>query len=175
MFKKRIKPASYYAALYNKMKYIVPVGDMKIGQIPDILVADALGSCLCLTAYDPVSQVGGLLHAMLPLSKVNLQKAAVNPYMFVDTGIPALFEALLEHGFEKDHSAVKAVGCGNPMGSREVFKIGERNYSVLQEILVKEGVCLAAEDVGGTASRAVQLDLASGHTIISSNGTKRVL
>ena len=38
-----------------------------------------------------------------------------------------------------------------------------------------DGISLAAEDVGGTASRAVQLDLASGQTIIRSNGTKRVL
>jgi chemotaxis protein CheD len=157
------------------MKYIVPIGDMKIGQIPDTLITDALGSCLCLTVYDSVSQAGGLLHAMLPLSKINLQKAAINPYLFVDTGIPAVFQALYDLGLEKDNLVVKAVGCGNPMGSREVFKIGERNYSVLQEMLAKDGICLAAEDVGGTASRAVQLDLASGQTIISSNGTKRIL
>jgi chemotaxis protein CheD len=157
------------------MKYIVPVGDMKIGQMPDILVTDALGSCLCLTVYDLVSEVGGLLHAMLPLSKINLQKADINPFMFVDTGIPALFQALYAQGIEKDNLVVKAIGCGNPMGSREVFKIGKRNYSVLQEMLIKDGIRLAAEDVGGTASRTVQLDLASGQTIISSNGTKRVL
>lgn len=157
------------------MKYIVPVGDIKIGQVPDIIVTDVLGSCLCLTVYDSASQAGGLLHAMLPLAKINLQKAAINPFMFVDTGIPALFEALYAQGLEKDHLVVKAIGCGNPMGSREVFKIGKRNYRVLQEVLTRDGICLAAEDVGGTASRAVQLDLGSGQTIISSNGTKRVL
>jgi chemotaxis protein CheD len=157
------------------MKYIVPVGDMKIGQVPDILVTDALGSCLCLTVYDSASETGGLLHAMLPLAKINLQKAAINPFMFVDTGIPALFEALYAQGSEKCNLVVKAVGCGNPMGSREIFKIGRRNYSILQEVLSIDGIRLAAEDVGGTASRAVQLDLASGQTIIRSNGTKRVL
>lgn len=157
------------------MKYIVPVGDMKIGQVPDILVTDALGSCLCLTVYDSASQTGALLHAMLPLAKINLQKAAINPFMFVDTGIPALFEALHAQGSEKRNLVVKAVGCGNPMGSREIFKIGRRNYSILQEVLSIDGISLAAEDVGGTASRAVQLDLASGQTIIRSNGTKRVL
>lgn len=154
---------------------MVPLGDMKIGQVPDILFTDALGSCLCLTVYDSVSQVGGLLHAMLPLAKINLQKAAINPFMFVDTGIPALFEALYAQGVVKDNLVVKVVGCGNPMGSREVFKIGKRNYSVLQEMLAKDGIRLAAEDVGGTVSRAVQLDLSSGRTIIRSNGTERVL
>ena len=148
---------------------------MKIGQTPDLLATDALGCCLCLTVYDSISQAGGLLHAMLPLSKINTQKAAINPFMFVDTGIPELFQALSENGTAKDHWVVKAVGCGNPMGAKEVFKIGERNYRVLQEMLSKEGICLAAEDVGGTVTRKVALDLANGQTIVRINGTKKVL
>lgn len=157
------------------MQSIVPIGDMKTGHTPDLLATDALGSCLCLTVYDPSSQKGGLLHAMLPLSKINTQKAALNPFMFVDTGIPKLFQELSENGTHKDHWVVKAVGCGNPMGAKEVFKIGERNYRVLREMLSKEGICLTAEDIGGTVSRKVALDLSSGQTIIYSNGTERVL
>lgn len=148
---------------------------MKIGQKPEVLATETLGSCLCLTVYDPISQSGGLLHAMLPLSRVNTQKGIQNPFMFVDTGIPELFQALSESKTSKDQWKVKAIGCGNPMGDREVFKIGERNYRVLQEILSKEGICVAGEDVGGTISRKVALDLASGQTIVYSNGTERVL
>jgi chemotaxis protein CheD len=157
------------------MQSIVPIGDMKTGHTPDLLATDALGSCLCLTVYDPSSQKGGLLHAMLPLSKINTQKAALNPFMFVDTGIAKLFQELSENGTHKDHWVVKAVGCGNPMGAKEVFKIGERNYRVLREMLSKEGICLTAEDIGGTVSRKVALDLSSGQTIVYSNGTERVL
>jgi chemotaxis protein CheD len=135
----------------------------------------ALGSCLGLAVCDTGAGVGGLLHAMLPLSQVNKQKAARNPCMFVDTGIPALFEALLEKGANPSDMIVKAVGCGNPMGSKEVFKIGERNYRVMRELLKKAGVHLTAEDIGGTATRRVQLEIATGQTIISSNCTERVL
>jgi chemotaxis receptor (MCP) glutamine deamidase CheD len=42
-------------------------------------------------------------------------------------------------------------------------------------MLSKEGICLAAEDVGGTATRKVALDLANGQTIVRINGTKKVL
>ena len=148
---------------------------MKIGQAPEMLATEALGSCLCLTVYDPISQLGGLLHAMLPLSKINIQKAALNPFMFVDTGIPELLQALSENDTDKDRWKIKAVGCGNPLGAKEVFKIGERNYRVMQEMLSKEGLGLTAEDVGGTVNRKVTLDLASGQTIVHSNGTERVL
>ncbi|MGD2187874.1 MAG: chemotaxis protein CheD [Desulfobacterales bacterium] len=148
---------------------------MKIGQAEDLLVTHPLGCCLGLTVYDPTTRIGGLLHAMLPLSKINMMKADINPYMFVDTGVQALFEKLCQQGLLKTNWVVKAVGCGNPMGEKEVFKIGKRNYHVLQEILVKDGIRLAAEDIGGTASRSVQLDLATGQTIINSHGAKRVL
>jgi chemotaxis protein CheD len=67
------------------MKYVVAVGDMKIGQEVDIIATHALGSCLGLMAYGPVAKVGGLLHAMLPMSKINPDKAKANPSLFVDT------------------------------------------------------------------------------------------
>jgi len=156
------------------MQSLVPTGDMKIGQTPDMLATDTLGSCLCLTLYDPDLQMGGLLHAMLPLSKINSQKAALNPFMFVDTGIPELFQALPQNDTNKDRWQVKAVGCGNPMGAKQVFKIGERNYRVLLEMLSREGIRLAAEDIGGTVSRKVDLDLANGEPIVRSNSKTRV-
>lgn len=157
------------------MKYIVAVGDMKIGRSTDLVVTHALGSCLGLMVYDPVEKVGGLLHAMLPLSKINPEKAEKNPYMFVDTGVPAMFKALYEIGGLKSRMVVKAAGCGNPMGKNEMFKIGERNYTVLKKLLWKNNLLLETEDVGGTASRTVHFDISTGQTIISSNGTKRPL
>ena len=157
------------------MKYVVAVGDMKIGQEVDTIVTHALGSCLGLMVYDPIAKVGGLLHAMLPLSKINPDKAKTNPYMFVDTGVPTLFKALYEIGGQKSRMVIKAAGCGNPLGKNEMFKIGERNYTVLKKLLWKNNILLEAEDVGGTISRTVYLDLTTGQTVISSGGKKAEL
>ena len=157
------------------MRHVVAVGDMKIGQEADILVTHALGSCLGLVVHDPVAKVGGLLHAMLPLSKINPDKAGANPYMFVDTGVPALFKALYGLGGQKNRMVIKAIGCGNPLGKNEMFKIGERNYTVLKKLLWRNNVLLESEDVGGTPSRTVHFDVATGKTVISSNGSKREL
>ena len=157
------------------MRHVVAVGDMKIGRDADLIVTHALGSCLGLVVYDPVEKVGGLLHAMLPLSKINPDKAKANPYMFVDTGVPALFKALYEIGGQKSRMVIKAAGCGNPLGKNDMFKIGERNYTILKKLLWKNNILLKTEDVGGTASRTVHLDVATGQTIISSNGKKRNL
>ncbi len=157
------------------MRYIVVVGDMKTGQKGDMIVTHALGSCLGLMVYDPKANVGGLLHAMLPLSKINPEKAKANPYMFVDTGVPALFKMLYELGGKKQRMIVKAAGCGNPLGKNEMFKIGERNHTVLKKLLWKNNILLEKEDVGGTSSRTVHFDITTGQTVISSNGIKREL
>ncbi len=157
------------------MRQVVVVADMKIGRVGDVLVTHALGSCLGLMVYDPQEKVGGLLHAMLPLSKINPQKAAENPLMFVDTGVPKLFEELYALGARKDRLVVKAAGCGRPIGNNELFKIGERNYTVLKKILWKNSILLESEDVGGTASRTVYMHVSTGRTMISSNGKEMEL
>jgi chemotaxis protein CheD len=152
------------------MKHIVMVSDMKLGQNGDLLVTHALGSCLGLTVWDPQLKVGGLLHAMLPLSRINPEKAKANPYMFVDTGVPAMFRELYELGALKSRLIVKAAGCGTPLSNNEMFKIGERNFTILKKLLWKNNVMLKGDDVGGAKSRTVHFDLASGQVTLTSKG-----
>ncbi len=159
----------------EQMRHVILVGDMKVGKEQDILVTHALGSCLGLMIYDPAVKVGGLLHAMLPLSRINPQKAEANPFMFVDTGVPELFKSVYEMGGQKARLVVKAAGCGQPLGNNEMFKIGERNYTVLKKLLWKNGVLLESEDIGGNASRTVHFEISTGQVMISSSGTKKKL
>ncbi|WAC07073.1 MAG: chemotaxis protein CheD [Thermodesulfobacteriota bacterium] len=148
---------------------------MKIGRAGDILVTHGLGSCLGLMLYDPVVKVGGMLHAMLPLSSVNPQKAESNPFMFVDTGVRLLFKEMYAFGGEKNRMKVKAVGCSQPADKNELFRIGERNYTILRKLLWKNSVLLEAEDIGGTISRTVFFEISSGRTVIVSAGNERLL
>ena len=157
------------------MKQIVQVGDMAVGKRGDEIVTYALGSCLGLMVYDPVAQVGGMLHAMLPLSKINPEKAETNPYMFVDKGVPILFKEVYGLGGQKERLIVKAAGCGSPMGKNEMFKIGERNYTVLKKLLWKNGILLKAEEVGGDISRTVHFEISTGRVIIRSGRQERYL
>ena len=157
------------------MKQLVQVGDMKVGVKGDEIVTYSLGSCLGLMIYDPVAHVGGMLHAMLPLSKINPEKAETNPYMFVDKGVPILFKEVYDLGGQKERLIVKAAGCGSPMGKNEMFKIGERNYTVLKKLLWKNGILLKAEEVGGDISRTVHFEISTGRVIIRSGRQERLL
>ncbi|MGD9140334.1 MAG: chemotaxis protein CheD, partial [bacterium] len=91
----------------KKTTQTVKLADMRVSGGDSVLVTHALGSCLGLMIYDPAEKVGGLLHAVLPLSTVNPERARTNPLMFVDLGVPRLFRAAYELGAERARLVVK--------------------------------------------------------------------
>ncbi|MBI2886039.1 MAG: chemotaxis protein CheD [Chloroflexi bacterium] len=151
----------------------VGVADMKISTNRDVTLATyALGSCLGISLFDPVAGVGGLLHVMLPVSTLNPQKAQENPYMFVDTGLPRFFQECYKAGARKERLVVKVAGGAsiNRSEQDDYFQIGRRNFVVLRKLLWKNEVLLRTEDVGGTVSRTMYLELVSGAVTLSHNG-----
>ncbi len=149
---------------------IVEMADMKVGKGSGRIVTYALGSCIGMAIYDPSVKVGGILHYMLPDASLNPEKAKENPYMFGNTGIPKLFKAAYQLGAKKPRIQVKIAGGANVIGSKGAFNIGKRNYMMARKMLWKNGVLIAAEDVGGTVSRTMILDLGTGDVLIKCPG-----
>lgn len=150
---------------------VVGISDMKVSNNPDeVLITYSLGSCLGVIIYDPVARVAGMLHSMLPLSKIDPHKAAASPYMFVDTGIPLLFREACRLGAEKKNIIVKAVGCSSLLDEKGFFKIGERNFTVLRKLLWKNNILIEKQDIGGSLSRTASIIVDSGSVKIKSGG-----
>lgn len=134
------------------------------------IVTYSLGSCLGVTVYDPVKKIGGLLHLMLPDSKIDVQKAANSPFMFVDTGVPRLFHAAYNLGADRSRLILKVAGGAQLLDEQGVFNIGERNFLALTAILARNGINIHSRDVGGMASRTLRFDLTNGNVSIKSPG-----
>jgi len=142
---------------------VVGVGDCRVAAPPAGSVSTyALGSCLALVVYDWRLRVGGLLHVMLPDSSIDPAKAGTNPFVYVDTGVPRLFRRLEELGCSKHSVRCCVTGGASMMADSSHFEIGKRNYLALKKTLWRLGVFADHEDVGGTESRSVRLDLESG-------------
>jgi chemotaxis protein CheD len=151
---------------------------MKVSSQPgDLIITHALGSCLGLTIYDPVAGVGGMLHVMLPLSTIDLRKAAQNPCMFVDTGVPRLFLESYKAGAQKQRLIVKVAGGASTKthNDEDYFEIGKRNFIMLKKLLWKNGVILKAHDVGGNSSRTMSLEVGTGDVRLRVNGIETKL
>jgi len=153
------------------MNLIVGMGGMQVSKDPRVtIVTYALGSCIGLTLFDPVAQVGGLLHFMLPESSTNPEKALKNPFMFADTGVPVLFQEAYRLGGEKGRMRVRAVGGAQLLDDSGYFSIGKRNYMILRKILAANNVPLQGEDVGGQFNRTVRLEISSGRVWVKTSG-----
>jgi chemotaxis protein CheD len=158
------------------MQHTVGISEMKVSLNPeDRLITYSLGSCVGLALYDPVAVVGGMIHCMLPLSKIDSVKAQATPEMFTDTGVPLLLQTMLDRGALKSRLVAKVAGAASLLDERGTFRIGERNYIVLRKILWKNDILIAAEEVGGTIARTLCLHMDSGKTTIKACGTEREL
>lgn len=152
-------------------RVVIGISDMQISHRPeDLLVTYSLGSCIGVTIYDPVARIAGMIHCMLPLSKIDPQKAKNTPCMFVDTGVPFFINEAYRLGAEKKRIIVKIAGCSSLLDSKGLFKIGERNHTVLRKILWKNNMLIEKQDIGGNISRTVSIEVATGRVVIKSGG-----
>ncbi len=154
----------------------VDISDLQVTNDPNaILVTYALGSCIAVMLYDPRLKVAGMIHYMLPSSKTNPEKAAVQPAMFADTGVPLLFESMYAFGCRKEHLIVKVAGGGKLYEDNGIFDIGRRNYTVLRKLFWKNNIMITSEDVGGSKSRTARLFTNDGRVVVSSQGEESEL
>jgi chemotaxis protein CheD len=154
---------------------VVDIADMIISENPqETLVTYSLGSCLGITFYDPSIPIGGMIHCMLPLSKIDPQKAKERPAMFVDTGVQQLLRHLFQRGLRKARTLVNVAGGAHVLDNQGLFKIGERNFTVLRKILWKNNMLMNIQDVGGNTSRTIRLDIGTGRFVIKTGGQETV-
>lgn len=141
-----------------------------------VLVTYSLGSCIGVAIYDPVARVGGLLHYMLPESSLDPGKATNNPYMFADTGIPALFKAAYKLGAKKQRLKVVVVGGSQILDQKGFFNIGKRNETAVRKMFHRNNVIIDYTDVGGVVNRTIKLAVDNGDVWlkVSGKGEKKI-
>jgi chemotaxis protein CheD len=155
---------------------VIGVSDCQVSGQPDsVLVTYALGSCIAISACDPQSKVGGLLHFMLPESSLDAAKARQNPSMFGDSGIQLLIQMLKQKGLNPRRCTWTVTGGAQVLDGQGTFQIGKRNYLAAKKLLWKEGLLISGEAVGGEVSRTVRLELDSGKFWIREGGGREMV
>lgn len=160
------------------MVYTIGVADLKIsGDVTDVLITYALGSCLGITVYDIKLKRAGLLHCMLPDSSLDRNKAAGNPFLYVDSGMKTMLDDFYRRGSRKHDLLIRVAGGSSSKVNEEedFFQIGRRNFVSLRKYLWDEGLMLKAYDVGGYGSRTVTLEVGNGKMLIKSKGSLKEL
>jgi chemotaxis protein CheD len=149
---------------------VIGIGELTVSNVPTHRIAThAIGSCIAVCVFDPVVQVAGMLHFLLPEASINPSRAQADPAVFADTGIPLLFQAAYAYGLDKKRAIVKIVGGAEmPRTGNAGFNTGRRNVIAARNILWRNGIFLAGEDVGGTHARTIHLSVETGRLQIFS-------
>jgi len=155
---------------------IVDIADCKLAAAREgEILTYALGSCVGVVIHDPVAGVGGLLHILLPDSRLSPEEAARNPFKFADTGIPEMFHQAYRLGAEKRRLNVFLVGGSALSDQNGVFAVGVKNVTAARKILWRAGVFVQAEATGGSLSRTLRLDLKTGDVAVRIPGQPEFL
>ena len=156
----------------EKQKRVVGVGQYAVSDGEDQqLITYSLGSCIGLTLWDPTTGVCGLLHAQMPLSRMAPERSKKRPALFVDTGVAAMLEELLGLGATRRQLVACVAGAATLLDDDRFFDVGRRNHLITRKMLWKNGILVAAEDVGGGWSRTLWLDTATGYAGLKRQGS----
>ena len=157
---------SYNPATAQMPTIIVGVADLKISTEPATYIAThALGSCLGITFHDAKRRIGGMLHAMLPTSKIT-QGEKISEAMFLDTGIPKLLTALIRAGAKKADIRCKVFGGAQLMATDNFFRIGSKNIDMFYRLSQEIDLDVVSWEVSGRVNRTIRLNNLTGDVIV---------
>jgi chemotaxis protein CheD len=140
----------------------VSVADMRQSNVPNAVISTlGLGSCLGVTCYDPVARIGSLLHAMLPDS-LRHRAVSPNPAMYLDLGLPALIDSMVQLGADLRRLEVNVFGGAQILQSNDYFSIGRQNVETMRALATRYHLQVKHWEVGGQFNRSIELHLRTG-------------
>ena len=138
------------------------------------LVSSSLGSGIGLAAYDPGTNIGGILHFLLPSSSLNKPRAKKSPFMFADTGIAAFIQALDQHGAKRSELKLVAAGGSRSFNQETPYDIAQRNCLAIKAILAEYQLAISHEDFGGNFYRTLKIHGGHIYIQIPGHGEKKI-
>ncbi len=118
-----------------------------------------LGSCVSVCLFDPVTQMGGINHYMLPYW--NGQGLASPKYGNI--AIDRLVDKMISYGCNKNSLKAKIFGGGEVIETNIVqFHIGLRNIEVAKTMLEEMKIPIVSSSVGGKLGRKIEFFTGTG-------------
>ncbi|MCL4105388.1 UNVERIFIED_CONTAM: hypothetical protein GTU68_055519 [Idotea baltica] len=139
------------AAAADRQRIVtITQGEFAVSSDPTVVISTLLGSCVAICLHDPVAQVGGANHILLPgESSANPQSLAEGSY-----SMEVLINALLKDGAMKKRMVAKVLGGGQMV--KGLSDVGSRNGAFALQFLQNEGIHTQSTSLGGTSARRIQ-------------------
>lgn len=153
------------------MRSFVASGSFEVGAKEKRLLQAFLGTCVGVAVVDPVADVGGLIHLLLP--EPATPDSAYQPEKYASTGMPMFLKALMDQGATPQN--MKAVVAGGalvgPVTPQDIhLDIGGRTAEKAYIALHDAGVTVERSETGGFFTCSIELDMQSWRCHIEPSG-----
>ena len=155
-----IEPGSYFDTVLQTEAIKLLPSDYRVTDRPIALVT-LLGSCVAACLYDPMLQVGGMNHFMLPGDDGGDVCARYGVH-----AMELLINDLLKRGARRSRLLAKVFGGGNVLSGFHTDPIGTRNARFVLKYLVDERIPVMAQDLGDIHPRKVCFFAQTGRTLV---------
>lgn len=117
------------------------------------MIVTVLGSCIAACIRDPIAQVGGMNHFMLPESDNGTWGAASASLRYGNFAMERLINDILCRGGHRSRLEIKVFGGARIIGNTAL--IGQQNADFVEAYLKDEGLPIAAAHLRGSHARRV--------------------
>ncbi len=165
----------------NTMKYgkaikIINAGEFYVSS-SDEFIETLLGSCVAVCLYDPINQISGMNHFMLPgrISKVDIFQERSAQYGVI--AIEKLLNEMIKKGAERKNLIAKVFGGGSVIefkNEKAVHAVPLDNIRLAKVILEMEDIPISKIDVGDSFTRKILMDVKTGAVYVRKTTSKEV-
>ncbi len=113
----------------------------------DHLIVTVLGSCIATCLFDPVNNVRGMNHFLLPRDDVDNSALLSESARYGTYAMELLINEMLKLGADKKQIVAKVFGGGNVMKGLINNNIGQKNVDFAFDYLKNESIPIIANDV----------------------------
>lgn len=152
---------------------IIGIAQLHVGKAPGKIITIGLGSCVGVTLYDPITQIGGMVHIMLSDSQKfalgNRAESSLMKGKYADTGIRELINQMVAAGACRTNLVAKMAGGAQMFEVKEgndALSIGDKNVESAKAVLAANNIRLVAEDTGADYGRTIELNLDDGSLLV---------
>lgn len=143
----------------STMRLTVLQGQFKVSAGPRVELSTVLGSCVGTCLFDPVAELGGMNHFLLPEPPASHSPGEVDVHYGVYL-MEMLINEMLSYGAHKGRLRAHLYGGANIRAGMQ--QIGTANAEFARSFLLRERIELVREDLGGVNARRVDFRPASG-------------
>lgn len=143
-------PRRYFNALDDCWHVQLTQGETHVTDDPNELLTTILGSCVAACIRDPIAQVGGMNHFLLPEGGGDDRDAM----RYGVNAMELLINGLLKNGASRQNLQAKLFGGANVLSG--LSNIGSRNAEFARTYLADEGIPVIGGNVGGRMPRRIQ-------------------